>query len=47
MYCYDKGTEGELIANTIKLIGEELLLKKVNNVPPKINYVIQEKDLKE
>lgn len=47
VYCYDKGTEGELIVNTIKLIGEELLLKKVNNVPPKLNYVIQEKNLKE
>lgn len=44
VYCYDKGTEGELIVNTIKLIGEELLLKKINNVPPKLNYVIQEED---
>lgn len=41
VYCYDKGTEGELIANTIKLIGEERLLKKVNYVPSKLDYVIQ------
>lgn len=42
VYCYDRGVEGELIANTIKLIGEEPLLKKVNNVPPKLDYIIQE-----
>lgn len=42
VYCYDKGVEGELIASTIKLIGEEPLLKKVNNVPPKLDYIIQE-----
>lgn len=41
VYCLDKGTEGELIANTIKLIGEETLINKANNVPPKFNYVIQ------
>ena len=43
IYCMDKGTEGELIANTIKLIGEEKLLDKSNHVPAKLNYVIQEK----
>ena len=41
VYCYDKGTEGDLIANTIKLIGEEELIDKVNDVPPKLRYVIQ------
>lgn len=41
VYCYDKGVEGELIASTIRLIGEEPLLKKVNSVPPKLNYIIQ------
>lgn len=41
VYCYDKGTEGELIANTIKLISEEQLLKKTNNFPSKLDYVIQ------
>lgn len=41
VYCYDKGVEGELIAGTIRLIGEEQLLKKVNSVPPKLNYTIQ------
>ena len=41
VYCRDKGTEGELIANTIKLIHEEKLLDKSNHVPTKLNYVIQ------
>lgn len=45
VYCYDKGTEGELIANTIKLISEEQLLKKANNVPSKLDYVIQKKQV--
>jgi len=45
VYCYDKGTEGELIANTIKLISEEQLLKKTNNVPSKLDYVIQKKQV--
>lgn len=44
VYCRDKGTEGELIANTIKLIGEETLIHKANSLPPKLNYVIQEHD---
>lgn len=43
VYCRDKGTEGELIANTIKLIGEERLLEKANHVPVKLKYVIQGK----
>lgn len=41
VYCKDKGTEGELIANTIKLISEEKLLDKSNHVPTKLDYVIQ------
>lgn len=40
VYCMDKGTEGELIANTIKLITEKRLLEKVNHVPTKLKYVI-------
>jgi len=43
VYCRDKGTEGELIANTIKLIQEEKLLDKSNHVPMKLEYVIQKK----
>lgn len=45
VYCYDKGTEGELIANTIKLISEKQLLKKTNYVPSKLDYVIQKKQV--
>lgn len=45
VYCYDKGTEGELIANTIKLISEKRLLEKANNVPTKLDYVIQQKEI--
>lgn len=41
VYCMDKGTEGELIANTIKLISEKRLLDKSNHVPTKLDYVIQ------
>ena len=40
VYCMDKGTEGELIANTIKLITEKRLLEKVNHVPTKLRYRI-------
>lgn len=41
VYCLDKGTEGELIANTIKLIGEKALVDKANSIPSKFSYVIQ------
>ena len=41
VYCRDKGTEGELIANTIKLIGVEKLLDKANYIPTKLDFVIQ------
>lgn len=41
VYCMDKGTEGELIANTIKLISEKRLLDKSNHVPTKLDYIIQ------
>ena len=41
VYCLDKGTEGELIGNTIKLISEKKLLEKSNHVPTKLDYVIQ------
>lgn len=44
IYCMDKGTEGELIANTIKLITEKRLLEKANYVPPKLEYVIPPKE---
>lgn len=44
VYCLDKETEGELIANTIKLIGEETLIEKVNSLPTKLRYVIQEQE---
>lgn len=43
IYCRDKVTEGELIANTIKLIGEEKLLTKSNYIPTKLDYVVQSK----
>lgn len=45
VYCMDKETEGELIANTIKLIGERRLLDKLNHVPPKLNYVVSKKKM--
>ncbi|MDE6663110.1 MAG: bacteriophage abortive infection AbiH family protein [Lachnospiraceae bacterium] len=45
VYCKDKGTEGELIANTIKLIGEEKLLAKSNHLPTKLDYIIQQEHM--
>lgn len=41
IFFKDKETEGELIANVIKIIGEKTLLKKVNEVPPKIEFMNQ------
>lgn len=41
VYCRNKGIEGELIANTIKLIGAEKLLDKSNYIPTKLDFVIQ------
>ena len=42
VYCKDKGTEGELIANVIQIIGEKRLLEKANQAPTKIEFKIQE-----
>ena len=42
IYCKDKETEGEYIANVIKIIGEKRLLEKVNHYPPKLRFVIQQ-----
>ena len=44
VFCWNKGTEGELIANTIRLIGEEKLLDKSNHLPSKLNYIIQKNE---
>lgn len=41
IYCKDKETEGEYIANVIKIIGEKRLLEKVNQDPPKLRFVLQ------
>lgn len=42
IYCYDKGAEGELIANAIKIIGQKTLLEKANQSPAKIEFKIQQ-----
>lgn len=42
IYCRDETTEGEYIANVIKIIGEKRLLEKVNQHPPKLRFVIQQ-----
>lgn len=42
IYCKDEATEGEYIANVIKIIGEKRLLEKVNQYPPKLKFVIQQ-----
>lgn len=41
IYCRNKGTEGELLANMIKIISEKRLLQKVNQAPSKIEFIIQ------
>lgn len=40
IYCKDRETEGELIANVIKLVGEKNLLQKVNQIPQKIEFIV-------
>ena len=42
IYCKDKETEGEYIANAIKIIGEKRLLEKVNQNPSKLKFEIQQ-----
>ena len=42
IYCHDRGTEGELITNTIGLIGEERLIEKAKQIPEKLKYIITE-----
>lgn len=42
IFCRDEETEGEYIANVIKIIGEDKLIKKVNTYPPQIEFVIQQ-----
>lgn len=42
IYCKDEATEGEYIANVIKIITEDRLLEKVNQYPPKLKFVIQQ-----
>lgn len=42
IFCHDEETEGEYIANVIKIIGEDKLIKKVNTYPPQIEFVIQQ-----
>ncbi len=42
IFCRNEETEGEYIANVIKIIGEKHLLEKVNQDPPKLKFVIQQ-----
>jgi len=43
IFCKDKGTEGELVAKTIKLMQEKNLINKANQLPPRIEFINQEK----
>lgn len=43
IYCKDKETEGEYIANIIQMIGEKRLLEKVNQYPQKLKFVVLDK----
>ncbi|MBP3469037.1 MAG: hypothetical protein J6K26_05920, partial [Lachnospiraceae bacterium] len=40
IFCRDKGTEGELMANVIRLIGEDGLINKRYHVPTKLDFII-------
>lgn len=40
IYCKDAESEGELLANTISLIGEQLVLEKVYSAQPRIRFII-------
>lgn len=44
IYCIDNETEGEYIANLIKIMGEKRLLEKINQYPQKLKFVILNKD---
>ena len=41
VYCKDKGAEGELIENVIRLIGQNTLLLKANTYPSMMEFVVQ------
>lgn len=42
IFCKDKETEGEYIANMIKICSEKQLIERVNNIYPSIEFVIQQ-----
>lgn len=42
VFCLDSSKEGEYIANMIKIIGEDNLIKRANSNPPTIKFVIQQ-----
>lgn len=44
IYCIDNETEGEYIANLIKIMGEKRLLEKINQYPKKLKFVILDKN---
>ena len=43
VYCKDKGSEGELIAKMIQLIGQDNLVDKVYANPSKLEFEVIEK----
>ena len=47
IFCKDEETEGEYIANIIKIIGEEQLIKRVNQDSPKFKFEILPKAINE
>lgn len=42
IFCRDEETKNEYISNVIKIIGENKLIEKVNEYPPKMKFVIQD-----
>ena len=43
IFCKDKGAEGELIAKMIKIIHEKTLIEKSNQLPPRVEFINQER----
>ncbi len=44
IFYKDKGKEAALIANVVKMIGEDEFIRQINSVPPQIEF-IKQKDM--
>lgn len=42
VYCFDESTQGEYIANTIRLITQDRFFEKINSFDPTLRFIIQQ-----